>query len=271
MSVVVNLAGVNYTIPETGETGWGEEVTNYLVALSNALLGNDIKFKTRIVTVTPSAVLGDDVVVIWNGAASSATLNLPTGVLNKVYIISNNSATTETLNVVAAGTEQIGTSTTYTIRDRNGFLMIVFNGTSWTIMSESRSNIRSSVYFNNSLFVNNSFIESSTNRAVNPSNANHLESCSADFVGSDFMQFSVSINDGSNRRGFLCTAEYDSNLITCLSDSYNLFLTADAGTGVFVWKTLMSNTINFKSRLGVPASIEIKALTNRLTNITAWS
>lgn len=38
MSITVNLNGIPYRIPVTGEVGWGQEVTNYLVALSTGLL-----------------------------------------------------------------------------------------------------------------------------------------------------------------------------------------------------------------------------------------
>lgn len=38
MSIPVNLNGIPYLIPVTGETGWGQEVTSYLVALSTGVL-----------------------------------------------------------------------------------------------------------------------------------------------------------------------------------------------------------------------------------------
>ncbi len=38
MSIIVTLGGIPYQIPQTGETGWGQETTNYLVAIAGGSL-----------------------------------------------------------------------------------------------------------------------------------------------------------------------------------------------------------------------------------------
>ena len=51
MSTIVNLNSIAYTIPATGDTGWGNSVSQYLVALSNGVLtlqGGDVPLATDV-------------------------------------------------------------------------------------------------------------------------------------------------------------------------------------------------------------------------------
>lgn len=268
MAIPVTLAGTTYQIPETGETEWGDEVTNYLVALSNATFLNDFKIKTRRVTVSPIAVTATDCIIV-SLVPSAATVNLPSGVLNKVYGVSDGTgnASVNPITINTAGGQLINGSTSYVIREDWGFVLVAFDGTQWNVISEGKTPIRSIVYrLNNS--INASLIDASVVRNSSVPLVPDLQSCSFDLTGSEGMLFTVSLSTG---RSIICQTDYESDVISCLSDHDNIFLTQDSGTGIYPSKPLSSSTITIKNRMGLPVGIEIKSLTNSITNVTNWS
>jgi hypothetical protein len=92
-------------------------------------------------------------------------------------------------------------------------------------------------------------------------------SCSADFIGSKAIHIVVAVE---NEQLYLVT-DFASNVITALSDRGNLLLEADADVGLYVSKSAGSAGVNFKNRMGSPKVIEIRAMTNQLQPVTAWS
>ena len=268
MSVPATLAGVTYQIPETGEVGWGDQVTNYLVALSNSLLKTDIRFKTRRITVTPASFTATDVVAVMNVASASA-ITLPAGITDRVYIVADGSGAAETNNITVSTSagQLINGATSYVIKENFGFLFLVFDGVQWNVIAEGKTPIRSTLYRLNDA-TNASFVEQSVTRNSTPGTAADLESCSADFVGSEGIEFVISLDSGESIR---CSTSFNASRITALSDHDNLFLLSDAGTGIYVSKSAASATITVKNRMGSSKDIEIKALTNRITNATAWA
>ena len=51
----------------------------------------------------------------------------------------------------------------------------------------------------------------------------------------------------------------------------SLLLEADAGVGLYVTKSAGSAGVTFKNRTGLSKVIEIRAMTNQLSPVTAWS
>lgn len=99
MSTLVTLNGIPYIIPQTGETGWGQQVSNYLIAigsggvltlgggaftlLSDLDFGSNFGVKSKHFTshsIAPSLTgvvrLGKDDAVVWRNAANTADLPL---------------------------------------------------------------------------------------------------------------------------------------------------------------------------------------------------
>jgi hypothetical protein len=81
------------------------------------------------------------------------------------------------------------------------------------------------------------------------------------------MHFVIAVGDEQ----IYCVTDYNGAVITALSDRGNLLLEADAGTGVYVTKSASSASLTFKNRMGTAKVIEIRALTNQLNLVTAWS
>ena len=270
MSVSVNFNGVAYSIPEDGETGWSA-LTDYLVALSNAAVATALKTSVRTVTTTPSTAQATDCVLLC--AAGSSVINLPAGVKGQFYAIYDKigAAQAGNLTINAAGGDFIkdGVSSSYTIKTNYGGVLLQYADSAnlWQIVAEIKDiypePFRVSTDATNASFVR-SAVTPETTAFVNVPN---LQSCSVDLIGSKAMHFVVAVGDEQ----IYCVTDYNSAVITALSDRGNLLLEADAGTGVYVTKSASSASLTFKNRMGTAKVIEIRALTNQLNLVTAWS
>ena len=111
MSQSVTLNGISYLIPDTGEGGWGEAVTNYLVALSTGVLQKaggtftltaDVDFgatygikaqyyKTRTANIADAGQfrLARADVVSWRNQANAANLDLTVNSSNQLTFNGN--------------------------------------------------------------------------------------------------------------------------------------------------------------------------------------
>lgn len=111
MSVSVTLNGATYTIPETSETGWGDQVTNWIQVASSALLQKtggtftlsaaadfganyglkSLYFSTREASPAGSGVvrLSNDEEISWRNAADSADLPLKVDSSNRLTFNGN--------------------------------------------------------------------------------------------------------------------------------------------------------------------------------------
>ena len=268
MSVSVTFNGVAYSIPEDGETGWAA-LTDYLVALSGAQTATALKSSVRTVTVTPSTAQATDCVLLCGSGAS--VINLPVGVRGQFYAIfdKDGDAATTPLTVNAAGGDTIQGAASYTIKSNRGGVLIQYadTGNTWEIISEIKdiaANLpRIATDATNASFVRAAVVPESTAFVTVP----HLHTCSASFVGSKAMHIIVSADNHS----IYLMADYGSAEISALTDKQNLFRETDTGNGIYIYKSANSATINFKSRIsGGGAVIEIRALTNQITNVTGW-
>lgn len=268
MSVSVTFNGVAYSIPEDGETGWSA-LTDYLVALSNAAVATSLKTSVRTVTVTPSTAQATDCVLLCG--VGSSVINLPTGVKGQFYAIYDKQGTAQAspLSVVPAVGDTIQGASSYSIKTNRGGVLLQYadSGAVWEVIAEIKD-IYAEPFRVTTDATNASFVRA----AVTPEstafvNVPDLQSCSADFIGSKAIHIVVAVG---NDHLYLVT-DFASNVITALSDRANLLLEADAGTGLYVSKSAGSAGVTFKNRTGVSKVIEIRAMTNQLQPVTAWS
>lgn len=115
---------------------------------------------------------------------------------------------------------------------------------------------------------NNSFIEAGITGTLSAPAVANLQSCSANFTNTNAFVFTVTLDSGES---MLCSTSFKQNVITVISDVDSLFLSTDAGTGIYIGKTTSSATINFKNRMGISKNIEIKTLTTNFSSVTNWA
>jgi hypothetical protein len=268
MSVSVTFNGTAYSIPEDGETGWSA-LTDYLVALSNAAVSTSLKASVRTVTVTPSTAQTSDCVLLCG--TGSSVINLPTGTRGTFYAVYDKQGTAQAspLTINAAVGDTIQGAASYTIKTNRGGVLIQYadSGAVWQVIAEIKDIAaqlpRVSTDATNASFVRGAVVPESTAFV----NVPDLQSCSADFIGSKAIHIVVAV---ANEQLYLVT-DFASNVITALSDRGNLLLEADAGVGLYVTKSAGSAGVTFKNRTGLSKVIEIRAMTNQLSPVTAWS
>lgn len=268
MSVSVTFNGVAYSIPEDGETGWSA-LTDYLVALSNAAVAAALKTSVRTVTVTPSTAQATDCVLLCG--AGSSVINLPTGIKGQFYAIYDKQGTAQSspLTINAAVGDTIRGAAAYTIKSNYGGVLIQYadTGADWSIVAEIKDIAfelpRVETDATNASFVRGAVVPESTAFV----SVGDGQSCSATFGGSKAIHVVLAVD---NQQVYIVT-DFASDVITALSDRANLLLEADAGTGVYVSKSAGSASLTFKNRMGAPKVIEVRAMTNQLSLVTAWS
>ncbi len=268
MSVSVTFNGTAYSIPEDGETGWSA-LTDYLVALSNAAVSTSLKASVRTVTVTPSTAQTSDCVLLCG--AGSSVINLPTGIRGTFYAVYDKQGTAQAspLTVNPAAGDTIAGAASYTIKTNRGGVLLQYadSGAVWQVIAEIKDIAaqlpRVSTDATNASFVRGAVVPEATSFV----SVNNLQACSADFIGSKAIHIAVAVG---NEQLYLVT-DFASNVITALSDRTNLLLESDAGTGIFVSKSAGSAGVTFKNRTGSAKVIEIRAMTNQLSPVTAWS
>lgn len=97
--------------------------------------------------------------------------------------------------------------------------------------------------------------------------ANNLESCTATF-SRNAIWFFVEVDTGE---AVLCYASYITAVITAISDPSGIFLSSDAGVGIYISKSANSDTLTFKNRLGGSHEILVQAVNALITATTPWA
>lgn len=267
MSIPVTFNGGVYSIPEKRETGWSD-LTSYLVALSNAAVQTSMTFNVRVANTTPQTLQSTDAVLCMNvGSASAVTI--PTGVTGQFYGIydSSGAAFINNITITPSGGQTISGSATYIIRTNYGGILLQFNGVSWQIVSEVNPVLRPPLQVANN-GTNPSYVDASITANSAFATAANLTSSSSDFLGTNTYIFTIALSTGESIE---CHTSFLSSLITAVSDPANIFLSADAGTGIYVTKSASNANITFKNRMGGSRDIEIKSITARLSTVTAWA
>lgn len=267
MSVIVTFNGQTFSIPDDGEVGWSA-LTDYLVALAQAAVTTSMSFSARVATTTPQNLQATDAILAMNvGSASSAVL--PAGVKNQFYGIFDVSGAADTNNITVSttGGQTIAGAATYVIRQKYAGILLQFDGVRWNIISEVGDVFRYGAKVLNNA-TNASFVEGAiTATSAFASSANGT-SAQATFNASNAIEFVVALSTGEAIR---CSTSFASDVISAVSDLAGLFLLADAGTGIYISKPAASGVVTVKNRTGGAVNIEVKALTNSLSSVSAWA
>jgi hypothetical protein len=129
----------NYSIPESGETGW-MSLTDFLVDLaSNAQTTNKQFLATRISTVATTVVSAATDCVLGINYAGAATVNLPAGVANQIFFIGDESGNAATNNITLTpnGTNTINGTSSFVISNNKQKIIIVFYQGDWKLISNT--------------------------------------------------------------------------------------------------------------------------------------
>lgn len=267
MSVQVNFSGTNYTIPTDGDENWAE-LSDYLVALSTAATTLSMKYSARVANSSQS-LLSSDTIVLMN-VATASTATLPPGVTGQFYGIFDFTGAAATNNITITGTsgQTINGQASYVIGSNYGGVLLQFNGTRWQIISEvSLGTILTTQYRLNNA-TNASVIEDQLVALQAFPSVTDGQSCSFTIANTNFYKFYISLSDG---RGLMCTASQALSNISAVADPSDIFLTSDAGTGVYVYKSSSSGIINIKNRTGSTLNFEIHVESGRISSATAWA
>ena len=267
MAVIVTFNGQSFSVPEAGEVGW-DSLTDYLVALANAATTSQMKFSARIATSTPQNLQALDTILAMNVASASSAV-LPSGVKDQFYGIFDVSGAGDAnpITVSTTGGQLIVGAASYVIRQKYGGVFLQFDGTEWVIISEVGD-----VFRYGASIINNPTNTSFADAAIVPTgtfaSAADGTSASATFGGSSAIEFVVALSTGESVR---CSTSLAAGVITAVSDISSLFLTSDAGTGLYISKSAASAVVTVKNRMGGARNIEIRSLTNRISGVSAWA
>lgn len=134
------IGGASYPIPDAGEENW-PDLTDYLVALSNAQGTLSQKWGARVALTSPVTVSSaSDCAIIVNRSVAGATIvNLPVGVLGLVVVVvdGKGDALTNSITVVGNGADTINGAASYVIAYDRGGVSLIFSGSgNWTVFSK---------------------------------------------------------------------------------------------------------------------------------------
>ena len=137
MSQTVVVNGVSYDIPDVGEDGWGQNVTDYLVALSVVAGATPALINVVSVTTTPVTILVGRTYLV--DTSSAKTLQLPAATSNFFFIVRDvtGSAATNNITIARNGSESIdGVAANKTLTRPYGTWLIISNGTNWFTLNQ---------------------------------------------------------------------------------------------------------------------------------------
>lgn len=134
-SVVVN--SVTYTIPDVGEEDWGQNVTDYLVALSVIASASQAFMTTVNVTSSPVTMISGRTYLV--DTSSARTLTLPAAASNQFVIIKDKTGGAASFNITVAraGSESIdGVASNKTLARPYGSWLLACDGTNWFTINQ---------------------------------------------------------------------------------------------------------------------------------------
>lgn len=83
--------------------------------------------------------------------------------------------------------------------------------------------------------------------------------------------FGFIVEFSTERGAIFCSAGYSGTGITVTSDVGGYFLSSDAGTGVYIFKSATTNVISIKNRLGGTRTIKVTILTDGVATLSAFA
>lgn len=267
---LVTFAGGVFEIPDPGEVGWGEAVTDYLVALSQAATQSQFVFNVRTTTVASSSFNATDTSILVN-VGSASTVALPTGLagVGRFAVVGDASgnASSNPITVNPGGGQTIdGGLSSYVISADKGFVFLQFDGVSdWKVVAEKqdtrRNNATNASMVGIGLTARSAYASSTNNQVA-----------TVTLAGSSMFRLRIQLNTGDALEvcGNVASASLSA---TC--DPSGLFLPSNpAGTtgtlGIVVTKSAASSVISIRNRLGATRTIGVLC-DNLVTAATAWA
>ena len=268
MAIQVEFSGNTFSLPTDAEDNW-PDLTDYLVALSSAQSSSTMAYSVRIVAASTNNVIGSDTIVLVN-RSSACDVDLPLGVNGRflgVFDISG-AALSNNITINCSSSETINGLATYTIQSNYGGIWFQFDGISnWVIVSERQIGFIGQTQYRRNEVNNTSIIETGMVAASSFPVVANGKACSFEIVGTNQYEISISLNTGE---GMKIMGDYNT-LLSAISDPSELFLLTDAGVGIYVVKSLTSNSITVKNRMGSNRNVEIQVKQGSLQNIAVWA
>jgi hypothetical protein len=264
VAVSVNYGGNTYSVPQSGERGWGA-LTNYLVALAQGASTTAFFQNIRVSTLASTSILTTDFAVLIN-FAGAATATLPSGGAKQIFAVFDKSGAASVNNITVGTTAGalIDGQAGYVIKSDYGGLIVQFDGSAWKILSTYEGDQH---YFNNVL-QNASAVDASVLPKKTLATAADLQSMTVTFSGTNTYVFTLSLDSGES---LVCMADFLSAGISTTNDSSSIFLSSDAGVGFYISKSASSAVVTLKNRMGSSKVVEIKSITARVAAVTAWT
>lgn len=118
---------------------------------------------------------------------------------------------------------------------------------------------------------NATFVPSGQYPASAGATATNDQSCSVTVTNTSMIMFCVWVGSAGSSSWFLGAADYASADISALSDITGLFLSADAGTGIYVSKSANSNQLTFKNKNLGSVAVVVQFFNASISSATAWA
>lgn len=131
MSRAVTIGGLQYNIPDVGESNWGQNVSDALVAIAANISGAAF-FTVVDVTSSPITVVSGRTYLVDTSAARQ--LNLPAPTIGAYLLVRDKTGSAQTYNITLHrnGGEKIdGATADKTLAVNNGQWWLFSDGTDW--------------------------------------------------------------------------------------------------------------------------------------------
>ncbi len=133
------IAGSTYSIPASGELNW-QALSSFLIAVGTyAQSTQNTKLAIRVATTSPvSVATASDTVIVTDLAVPGAVgVSLPAGVLGQCFFIVDGKGDAATNNItITPFAGLINGAATYVINKARAGVLLGYNGTGWTVLSE---------------------------------------------------------------------------------------------------------------------------------------
>ena len=136
MSTIVQVNGINYTIPAFGDapsTGWGTSLSNFFIAVAAQIASTPSFIQTVSVSATPQGVVSGHTYLV-DSTSLAISLQLPTPAANLWFIVKDSgfNSFANNITIKRAAAEKIdGVSSDFVISNNGAAWMFLSNGTDW--------------------------------------------------------------------------------------------------------------------------------------------